>query len=232
MDKDKFNVVTINNIEYIIYPFKYASVKYNGRDVFFLLEGNKLKVKKPQIGEIYIVVPSWVEMQDLYQSSCILNMMTQEYNVNEDLYRDNKIKKLCSKLAYSNGDIMLMTGDACQNLHPTLAQFIMEKVDEVVRLYYMGTGLSGEEGDKLSFDCYKYFRSIYKKGLPGNSVGTKVIIPPVPIPVLLMNICKIFNCTPDIARKISKKDIDMTMIAKEQENICKHPSLIGLGKSR
>jgi hypothetical protein len=36
-----------------------------------------------------------------------------------------------------------------------------------------------------------------------------------------------FNCTPDVARKISKRDIDMTVIAKEQEHICKNPGFIG-----
>lgn len=220
---EKYHLVTLNNLEYVVFDFKYASIKVNGVDVFFLLGRKNIKVKDPKIGEIYIRVPSWVEMQDLFQSSCQYNIMTKEYDVNEDFYRDNKIIKICSKIVDADGNITVMNKWVCEKLPPLFGQLIIEKVDEIIGVYYIGTGLSKEEEEKLSFDCFKYYSSIYKMG-----AGKNVVIPPVPIPVLLMNICKAFNCTPDIARKICKRDIDMTMIAKEQENICKNPSLIGL----
>jgi len=220
---ENYKIIEINNLEYAVYPFKYLCFKQNGREVFFLIEGKNIKAKDVKIGKIYIKIPSWVEMQDLYQASCLQNMMTKVYEADSDLYRDNKIKKLCFKIVDSEGSVTLMDGGVCNGLYPILAQFIIDKINEIMSIYYIGTGLSKDEEEKLSFDCFKYYSSIFKRG-----AGKNVKIPPTPIPVLLMSICKSFNCTPNVARKISKRDIDMATIAREQENICKHPSLIGL----
>jgi hypothetical protein len=134
--------IIINNLEYVVYSFKYSIVKVKNTEVFFLLENKNIKVKHSKTGEIYIRVPSWVEMQDLTQSSCKLNMMTKEYDLDEDLYRDNKIKKFCFKISDEDGNMYQMSDSFFKNLIPIFAQFLLEIIDEVIGIYYAGTGLT------------------------------------------------------------------------------------------
>jgi hypothetical protein len=94
----------------------------------------------------------------------------------------------------------------------------------VITKYYFGSGLTPERERALAYDCYKYFSAI-EKAKRGDE---KIVIPPCPGIIMLVQVCEMFDCTPDIARKIPKRDIDMILIAKEQESICKnHPDWIG-----
>lgn len=223
MEKEK--IIEINNLKYIIYEFRYILDYYNGKQVFFLLDEN-FNIKGSKRGEVFILIPCWLEMQDIYQSSSEYNIMTKDYDINEHLFVMNRVRRLCLKIVDEDGKSEIIGGDASW-LHPTLGQFIEEKVEETVERFYSGSGLSKKEGDRLKYDCYKYFSAMQK-----NALGKRAIIPPVPSPILLMRICKIFNCTPDVARKISKKDIDMVMISREQEDLCQNPAALGFGTPR
>ena len=220
--------IHINNVHYEVFEFQYISGKYSGVDIFVLLEDLIAENKKHLIytGEIYILVPSWVEMQDLRMCSCKMNLMTREYEVDNDAIEYNKIFKFCTKIVDHNGEPFMMTEDRADELYPSLARFIGEKIDEVIYKYYFGTGLSNEEEKKLSSACYKYYSTSNKvaQGVQG------VTVAPAPGIVSLLNICELFNCTPDVARKISKKDIDSISIAYSQKNLCNNPSTIGYGR--
>jgi len=221
----KERIVKINNLDYLVVPFKYVTGFIDEKELFFLLEGVG-KVRNYKVGEVYIIIPSWVEIQDLYQSSSEKNIMTKKYEVNNSWLRINKIKKLCSKISDAEGRVYLIDEYFALNVHATLGTFIVSKVDKVISDHYMGSGLSKEEEKEMAEECYKYYSAVYKE-----RAGKSVTIPPCPGPVLLMSVCKTYNCTPDIARKISKRDIDMLMIAREQENLCQDSNIIGLTKS-
>lgn len=220
-------IIETNNLRYMICEFNYILDYYDENEVFFLLD-EKFKIKGQKTGEIYILIPSWLEMQDLYQRSSKYNIMLKTHEIDEDLLVNNKIRVLCSKIVDSKGKSTVMSHDVVSNLHSTLAQFILDTTDEVIEKYYVGTSLNKEEHNDLTDDCFKYFSSVGKKRMGRKNVN----VPPVPAPVLLMRICKMFNCTPDIARKISKRDIDMIMISREQESLCEDPAVLGFGDAR
>jgi len=220
------HVVNISNVDYALIEFKYLYQKTKECESFFLLENSFFNPKKYFIGKAYILIPSWVEMQDLYQSSSELNIMTNKYEVESEKLKNNKLVKFCSKLVNHENDTFLIDSDFIYDLDPQLGHFLLRKIDEVIDEFYSGSSLSEEEEKELANRCYKYYSAINKRGY-----GKKVKIPPPPGVVLLREICQHFNCTPDVARRISRRDIDMMQIAKEQENLCSHPGMIGLGSN-
>lgn len=228
MEKEnKDNIIEINSLRYIVYEFNYIFDYHNGNEVFFLLDEN-FNIKGQKTGEVYIVIPTWLEIQDIYQSSSRYNIMTKEYDIDDDLYEFNKVQKLCFKIVENGEKTIYINGENVECLYPTLGEFVSDMADDAIGRFYTGTGLSSEESKKMSDDCYKYFRSIYKESLG----GIYSVTPPQPAPVLLARMCEIFNCTPNVARRISKRDIDMIMISREQKDICQEPSAIGLGKAK
>jgi len=218
------HVVNISNIDYALIEFKYFHKRIKDNEIFFFLENFPPPIKKYFIGKAYILIPSWVEMQDLYQSSSELNIMNQKYEIEPEKLRNNKLSRLCSKLVSHENETFLVDSDFIYDLDPQLGHFLLRKIDEVINEFYSGSSLSEEEEKELANRCYKYYSAINKRGY-----GKNVKVPPPPGVVLLMDICKKFNCTPDVARKISRKDIDMMQISQEQENLCAHPGMIGLG---
>jgi len=60
----KERIVKINNLDYLVFPFKYVTGFFDEKELFFLLEGVG-KVRNYKVGEVYIIIPSWVEIQDL-----------------------------------------------------------------------------------------------------------------------------------------------------------------------
>ena len=217
-------IININNIDHAIVPFKYVSGVRNGRKFFIFLENiSKKFIRNYKIGKIYILIPSWVEMQDVYQSSSEENIMTRKFEINFDFLKINKIGRLCVKIEDAEGGVLLLSKKEVNKLEPSLAQFILSEIDDIINKHYLGSGLSKGEEKELAYECFKYYRAIKKQ-----QAGKKVVIPPCPGPVLLMNVCKTFSCSPDVARNISKRDIDLIMLAKEQESICEDPRLIGL----
>ena len=119
-----------------------------------------------------------------------------------------------------------MDRDLAENLHPSFAIFILNKIDDVIIKNYEG-GLTGEEAKDLANDCYKYFSSLKKKQLGEEGIA----VPEPPSIVILFRICEMLKCTLDEAKKMSKRDIDAIMVMREQENICSNPSLIGMSPS-
>ena len=214
-------IIKINNLQYCVYDFLYVTGFMSGEERFILIRNNNIK-KKCKKGEIYILIPSWVEMQDIYQSSSERNIMTKKYELNYSKLKMNKIAHLCRKVIDGDGVVHIFTKKMISKMNVSFAQFVLTKIDDIIDKYYVGTGLTHAEEKELSHECYKYYNAIYK-----NRSGKIVQIPPCPAPVILLDVCDRFSCTPDIARNISKQDIDMMMIAKEQENICKNPYLIG-----
>ena len=223
----KEKVLTINNLQYIVFPFYYVTSFKNGKDRFVFINDKDVDKKKCKKGEIYLLMPTWVEMQDIYQSSSERNIMTKKYELNHQRLKLNKITRLCMKIIDGRGESHVMSKDMFEKMNVPLSQFILMKADEIIDKYFVGTGLSKGEEKSLSYECYKYYSAVQKRRAGKNSP-----VPPCPAPVLLMDICKTFNCTPDTARRISKRDIDMMMIAQEQEEHCKNPNLIGMDASR
>jgi hypothetical protein len=215
--------VSINKIDYEVIKFYYIDGKYNGDDYFSLLDECSKENSKIKCGEIYILIPGWVEMQDLYQKSSEQDIQTKKYVINLQKLRMNKIKLFCIKIVDNESKSHFINDELINNMYPSLGNFILRCIDDVISVYYMGSGMSSEMEKQLAYDCYRYYSAIEKK-----RHGKDVIIPPCPGVVMMLNICQMFDCTPDIARNISKKDIDMILIAKEQENLCKNnPDIIG-----
>ncbi len=225
-----FETVCINNIYYEVFDFRYISGIFNGDNEFILLENVNFQIDKEKIktGKIYIVIPSWVEMQDLYQCSSRKNPMTLQYEVCSEKMNENKIYKLCPKIIDENEKTLIMSKVVAENLYIDLIEFISEKIDEVIHRHYVGIGLSKEEQKILEYSCYKYYAACQKQ-VRGEY---QVVLPLAPGAVVLLNICDIFNCTPDVARRISKKDIDMITIAKNQKDITKNPQMTGMDCSK
>ncbi len=222
MRKDE--IIRINNLDHVVIQFKYVSGIRKGKPYFILLEEfNENRIKNYKNGKIYIIIPSWVEMQDVYQSSTEKNIMTNKYELSFDKLKMNKISKLCVKIETAEGEVFLITKKKIQKMHPIFVQFILKEIERVISTHYVGSGISKEEEKEMAYECYRYYSTMKKK-----QMGKKVTVPPCPGPILLMNICNTFNCTPDVARKISKRDIDLIMLAKEQESICEDPRVIGL----
>ena len=99
------------------------------------------------------------------------------------------------------------------------------EIDNLIEKNHNGDGLTKEESNELAYDCYKYYSASNKKQ-SGNNTSE---IPVPPAIVVLKHVCEMFHCTPDVARRISKRDIDMMSVANEQQSICREPSAIGLG---
>ena len=222
---DKSKLITIDGIDYEIFEFKYYSGEYNNSEQFILFEDDDfVKGKNCFSGELYIVAPTYIEFQDLYQMSSTMNAMTRQYEVNLGKIKMAKLLVLCSKIIDHEGQVHFPSEDFFLNMDINFAEFILRKIEYVINKYYTGSGLTEEQEQKLELACFNYYKNLEKK-----RHGKEVVIPPAPGVVSLLRVCEEFNCTPDKARKISKRDIDSIFIAKQQKNICetKH-DMIGL----
>ena len=222
--------ICINNVHYEVFNFKYVFGKFNGSEEFILLEDIEYEIdeKKVSNGKIYIIIPSWVEMQDLYQCNSEKNPMTQKYEVNVDKMNMKKTYKICTKIIGEDNDVLIMSRFAVENMCIDLVYFINEKIEEVIYKYYIGTGLSEEEQKDLEYDCFKYYTACQKRARGEHNVS----MPFAPGAVSLLNICDMFGCTPDVARKISKRDIDMIAIARNQKDFTSNPVTTGFNPKK
>ena len=213
----------IGNLDYEIVNF---FILYNSDDdcsnvvVFDEYSIIKKGINKKKC-KLYILIPSWFEMQDIIQKSSEKNIMTKKYEINQLSFRFNKIRVLIKKIDIE-GEQIYLTNDMIRRMNIEFASFVSYCVDNVISKYYVGTGLIEDEARELSNDCFKYYKSKFDI-----SIGKNAVVPPCPSAIILMNICEIFNCTPDVARKIDRKDIEMFFIAKSQQEICNDPSNIG-----
>jgi hypothetical protein len=223
--------VTMQNIEYEVVQFKYMKYSVESEEFIVLLENPDWSIegKGFEIGELYIQIASWVEMQEIARMSMTKNIMTSKYELDRNEYMYNKIKVLCRKIVEADGTTHFFSDKIMENIDIDMGFFIARNVDLTIIKYYTDTGLSVEQEKELNLACYDYYAAVYKKAMGKENVS----IPPAPGIVSLMGICEIFDCTPDVARKISKRDIDAIGIAKEQESICRnHPEMLGFGKGR
>lgn len=214
----------INNVEYEVFKFPYLFGEMNGEEYFILLDYDEVEGNKVFWGELYILIPSYVEIQDLFQMSSEKDIRTGKYEISDSKLKRSKMLLLCSKIIDHRGASYMMDKDFHDNLYPSFAGFIVYKIENVLDKYYIGSGLTKEREKQLVMACYKYYKAIYR-----SRAGHTEVIPPSPGIIYLMNVCEMFSCTPDVARKISKRDLDMIMIAREQKDICENcPSMIGM----
>jgi len=224
--KEKFHDKRIDS-SYKVFCFDFF---YDtGNDHFFLLDNNESFPKEfISNGRIYIKVPYWTDMHDVRRKSLRSNPFNRyEFILDKSLYKINKILAFCRWIEDDDGDMFEIDRDMAENLHPSLAIFILGKIDDVIVKHYEG-GLTNEEAKELANDCYKYFSALKKKQLGKEGVA----VPEPPSIVILFRICEILKCTLDEAKKMSKRDIDSVMVMREQENICSDPSLIGMSPTK
>ena len=221
---DKSKTISIDNINYEVFTFKYYSGIYNGEDYFVLLDDFNIEGKHCHLGELYIIVPSYIEYQDIFQLGSWQNAMTRQYEINPDKIKMAKLMVLCLKIIDNENKVYLPSEDLFNNISIDFGTYILEKIEYVINKYYSGSSLSDERVAQLELACFNFYKAVEKR-----KHGQNVVVPPAPGVVNLLNVCEMFNCTPDKARKISKRDIDMISIARQQKNICETmPERIGL----
>lgn len=225
MEIPKRRVETIQDIDFEVVPFAYLLREWNDDSLFILLDSDieKYKGKNVLFGEIYIIIPSYIEMQDLYHFSSEKNIQTNKYELNYDWLKLNKLNYLCHKIVDHNKESHPLTGELIDNMYPNLANFIILRINEVIGKYYSGMGLTKEREDQLKYKCFNYYKAVNRKEMGYQGI----IVPPPPGAVLLASVCEMFQCTPTEARRINKKDLDYIMLAKSQESFCSNPDNIG-----
>lgn len=175
------------------------------------------------VGKAHLLVPSWIDMYGIERKSTKSDPYTEGRVIwLPEKIRINKILKFLKLLIDHTGRVYFINRKFIENLDPSLGSFLTEKIDDLID-EFVGDGLSKEEQKDLSYECFNYFSAVEKV----RSGKENVDIPPTPECVLLERICKEFNCTPNIARQMSKRDIEMFLIMREQENICKNPIIAG-----
>ena len=222
-------VEEIDNTPYAIFEFKYIENEKH----FILLEDinkNKINLSKVKIAKVYIRIPSWIDIQDLRCMSSYLDIKPKvnKYVVDEDVLKISKIKVLCWKIIDAKNRVYIPKVQEIKELDYDLFYYILNKIDIIISEYYLGNGLDDETYDIISDDCFRYYKAVYKQAL----LDENTILPPQPGAVALKNLCEHFKCTPNEIRKINRRDLDMILIAKTQDNICQNTSLIGGGKNR
>lgn len=216
-----------------VIEFRYIYFKIDGNENFIFLEGDEPKeiLKKAHIGKVYIRIPTWVEMHDIFRISTKRDVdpavaHKKRRYIDAELFKDAKLKKLCIKFVDHEGEETIVDNDYIDELNVRLAGFVLQKIDEIISKYYTMDGISEKEAKDLSTDCYKYYSSIFRK-----QSGELEDVPTPPSIIILKHVCDMFKCTPDVARTISKRDIDMINIAEEQQSLCRNPGMIGLDKN-
>lgn len=207
MSSHKHTIIDIDHFKYAVFEMKYF---YNSNNGSFII-GNHENCK---IAKVFIVVPSWMDIQDLRQRSAEINIVTGQYEINMDKMDNNKILYLCNKIIDQNGEVSIMNEKFLDSLNLELAYYLLHLVDFTINEYYAGSEMTVEKRKDLSKRCFDFYTAQNKKRM-----GQRVPIPPCPGIVLLLSICDNFNCTPDVARKISYADIEMMYIAREQEKM-------------
>jgi hypothetical protein len=119
--------VSINKIDYEVIKFYYIDGKYNGDDYFSLLDECSKENSKIKCGEIYILIPGWVEMQDLYQKSSEQDIQTKKYVINLQKLRMNKIKLFCIKIVDNESKSHFINDELINNMYPSLGNFIFDQ---------------------------------------------------------------------------------------------------------
>lgn len=158
--------------------------------------------------------PTWLEYYDISRKSYIgFGKLKQ---LSKKLLDTNKLKYLLIKIVDENGEEYYPDKDFINNLSPSLGFFLLEKTNEILDQFSLNDGLSKEEADELSLDCFKYYDS-QKKIQNGNPTAIKVSAPSY---VILYNYCQAFNLPPDVVRKISRKDLEAFSIIAEQKEVC------------
>ncbi len=220
--------MTSANLErYEIFEFEYYYTENEESNHFFLIKDIqelwKVKEDKVQTAKVYVKIPSWYEIHEISRLSAKEHPYTKERTTLPEKIKDNKLKLLLWKIEDHTGEVFYFTDTFIEELHPNLAAYFLSIINELIEREGCYDGLTDDEERALSFECFKYYSAIKKK-----RSGRKVKIPIPPAIVVLNRVCEMFNCTPDEARKISKRDLDQVFIANEQEYFCEDPKNVGM----
>lgn len=166
-------------------------------------------------GKIYIKRPDWGTMNDIAAESALPAPYERKYKVEPCKHRDLKIKKLLVKIKDHEGNITDASDKFIDEMQPNLALFIADTIDDIMDKMYLGEQMTKEEVKDLSYRCHLYFKRLRQK-----SQGKRgVRVPPAPSIITIKQICEMFHCTPDVARTISPRDLEMMEIVAEQERL-------------
>jgi len=215
--KDKQNVV----IDFL-YIFKENKEK---QEIFQVFSPEDKKIpRKTKKGKAYIRYPNWAIMNDISQQSGVMDPFTNKLKIDSYKFNDYKIKRLLYKIEDEEGNITEVNDDFVNKLYPSLANYLLNHIDRIITNEQLEDGMNDDEKKELEWQVFHYFRNTKKRqaGIRG------VLQPPTPSVVILKQICEMFHCTPDEARRISRRDLDALQIVSKQEEICQNPDLIGL----
>ena len=173
--------------------------------------------KRYKKGVLHIRSPNWGIMQDIAIASGSLDPWTGELVIDNYKYKDIKIKRLLVAMEDHKGDFHKINDEKVNGMPLNLVMVISEIIDELIDMSNTGDVLSREESKELSLQCFKYFKALRKK--ESGKRGAK--IPPPPSIISIKNICDSFNVTPDVARSISRRDLEMMNIVSEQDRLSK-----------
>lgn len=175
-------------------------------------------------GKVYVRNPSWAIMNDISRVSGVMNSYTKKLDIEAYKYRDQKLKKLVVKIEDAEENTTFVDEKFVDSMNPILANFILDKIDEILDWRRHETGLSKEEGRELALDVFRYLKN--KKI---RDSGKFALLPPMPSIMLITNLCERFHITPDEARRISPRDLEMMSIVAEQEDVINNPAKYGNG---
>lgn len=178
-----------------------------------------------KIGRAMLRIPTWLDLYDIQRKSSVRDPYDQGKSyIDPHKYMDNKLKALVKQIITHDGQVYNIRFEDVENMEYGLMLDLVDPINKMIDIYCPEDGLSDQEAQELSRDCYRYYSSINKK----QAGDTHARVPQPPSIIILKQVCEFFNCTPNEARKVDRRDIDMMVIAKEQESICSNPSLIGL----
>jgi hypothetical protein len=216
-----------NADRYEVFEFEYYYIENNDSNHFFLIKEIEdyweIKKEKVEKAKVFIKIPCWYDVHEISRLSAKVHPYTKERVPLPEKIKDNKLKLLLWKIEDHTGEVFYFTDKFIEDLHPNLAAFFLNKINKLIETEGCYEGLSDDEASSLSFECQKYYSAIKKR-----RAGRKVEIPVPPAIIVLKRVCEMFNCTPDEARKISKRDLDEIFLANEQEYYCEDPRNVGL----
>jgi len=220
--------MSANQDRYEEIEFEYYYFEENDTNYFFLIENLKffweISKEKIQKAKVFIKIPSWYDIHEISRLSSRKNPYTKQRISIPEKTKENKLRMLLWKIEDHSGETIYFTKEIIEDLHPELASFFLTKINDLLHREGCFDGLSEDEERDLSLECFKYYSAIKKR----RSGRKNIDIPTPPAIIVLKRICEMFNCTPDEARKISKKDMDEIFIANEQEYFCEDPKNVGI----
>ena len=203
--------------------FFYKEIDVCGSKIVYLVEEEFAK-KIAKTGKAYIKRPTWSIMNDISRISGVFNPFSKQYDIDVYKYRDFKLKRLLLGIEDSNGVFTKVDDKVVDSMVPQLANFILEKIDNILEIDYKDQSLTRDEAREISHEIFKYLKK--KRDRDG---GKLVTLPPPPSALVLYQLCEKYNILPDEARRINIRDLEIMNIVAEQTDIVNNPAKYGNG---